>query len=148
MSDQKQKNSQTGRVVGLVVGLILLVIGLGLLWFGGKTLYDNYMLSTEGIPTTGTVVSYETYTDSDQDTRYQAIINFQVGGTVYRHKDPSATLSPTYDINQPVDLLYRPDAPEFVVINRTVDLWLNPLLPLGGGIFVTLIGLAFALRKD
>ena len=147
MTEQEMQSSGSGHRIGMVFGFGLILVGLVLAGFGIKTLYDNWQLFSSGVNATGTVVSYETYIDSDQETRYQAIITFQVGGTTYRHKDPSASGSPRYDINEPVNLLYKPDQPEYVVLNKPLDLWLNPLLPLGGGLFVLLIGFGLTQRR-
>lgn len=145
MREKVSTNKSGGRWVGPFVGILALLLGFALTGFGAKTLYDNWKLSSDGIVVTGNVVGYETYTDGDQQTRYKAVINFQVGGTVYRHVDPSASLNPNYGIGEPINLLYEPDNPRNVTINRTVDLWINPLLPLGAGLFVILIGLGLSM---
>jgi len=132
----------TGRGCGCTFSLLALLVGLALTGFGLFTYYTNWQLFNSGEPVTGTVTGYQTYVDDDQDTRYQAVINFQVGKTVYRHVDPSGSLSPRYASGEPVELLYRPEDPRDVVINNPVDLWLDPLLPLGAGLFVLLIGVA------
>lgn len=74
---------------------------------------------------TGTVVGCANYVDDDQDTRFQAIIYYQVELNIYNGKDPSAGLTPRYDTDEKIDLLYMPGQPDFVVINNSVDLRIN-----------------------
>ncbi len=116
----------------LLFGVVFLAVGL---WIrSGMQPYDD------GVTTTGVVVAHETREDSDGDTTYAAVWEFdtEVGRTIRKTDSISSSSPPA--IGSEIEVSYRIADPEGAR-NLSQPAWF-PMIFIGIGALVVLIGLA------
>lgn len=108
--------------------VILLFLGIPLLFIaiGSYFAYDYFTLKTDGVMAEAAVIRIEEYTDSEGDTSYTPVVQFQDrAGYVQQHK--SRVSSRNFDVGDRVTVLYRADDPGHFIID---DFWHNMVVPL------------------
>jgi hypothetical protein len=135
-------SSGCGSAIG---GVIFLLVGLGMLGFGGFSfLNTRSQLQTWG-HTTGKIVSFEYRSDSDGGTltvpvvRYRADDGQEYTATPYEQHNTTVDVD-GYGVGDEVEVIYNPDDPQDMFLNDFMHVWFVPALLGGLGGFFALIG--------
>jgi hypothetical protein len=120
----------------LFYGTLILVAGLV---FGVVAL--PYTLETvrfvaQAHKTTGTVVRL-----AQQNSTFHLVIAYTVNGQSFVITDTQGSNPPFHQVNDSVEVLYRPDQPDHGQDNSFLNIWLTPALPLAFAGFFLLTGL-------
>ena len=116
-----------GTVIGGFFVLLILAVPVVFFGFGAYKTYDYYDLKSNGKATTGIVVDYKSYHDSDSGTTYNAIIAYHDQyGQAWREEDHIGGSKKSFSRGQQLNILYDPQKPERFIVDLY---WHNMLLP-------------------
>jgi hypothetical protein len=128
-----------GSLFNVLFSLPFILTGGGLMTAALYSLMFNLKLTQIGRIATGTVVGFESGTDSDGDTVYYPLIKFwTITEQVIEFKHSFATNSPRLQVGQEVRVIYNPENPQEAKLKSFFSMWLFP-------IFLGLFGLPFLL---
>ncbi len=119
---------------------IFLLVGIGLLLGAWTTWQDRQDVVNYGREVTATIVTYRTSRDSDGDTTYAPVYEYEVDGQRYRKAAGVSTGSvPTIGASERawVDR----EEPENIVIDNFMGRWFAPVLMGAFGAVLTFVGL-------
>ena len=144
---------ETKKSTMIIVGLVMSVIGIALLIWGGFSLSSFLKKKNTYIETVGIVVDYEISGgyDSDpydeyydEDIMYAPIVEYVVDGKVYETVHHVSSGRPEYFIGQKVTLKYNPNNPEDVIFKFNNSFWIPffvGLVFVGCGLSMTFVGI-------
>jgi hypothetical protein len=138
--------SRVGAGCGSAIGgIIFLLVGLGMLGFGGYSfLNTRSQLETWG-HTTGEIVSFEYRSDSEGGdltvpvVRYRADNGREYTATPYEQHNTTVDVD-GYRVGDEVEVVYNPDDPQDMFLNDFMHVWFVPTLMGGLGGLFALIG--------
>jgi hypothetical protein len=132
----------------IAFGSLFLVIGLV---FAGVSV--SFVVDAERAP--GTVVDLEWQQShssssrknggSNQPMAYPVVDFTSADGKPREFQDSTGSNPPSYDVGDPVEVLYRANDPGGARINGFLSLWLLPLIFSGVGLLIAGVGTAVAL---
>lgn len=108
----------------IVIGIILLAIGavLGVVGvvFANQTLAGYPQMDRAA----GRVVEMV-----QSGKVYKPVVEFAVGGRIYRFTDAQGSQPATYHVGDSVEVVYPPDFPDRARIDSILSTWVAPMLP-------------------
>ncbi len=130
-------------------GIIFLLVGVGMLGFGGWSFMNTRNQMNTWGNVTGEVIDLSHYSDSDGGTLTVPVIRFTtVGGEVvtaepYQERNTTVDVD-GYHVGDEVEVFYDPENPRDMFINDFMHVWFVPSLMGGLGGLFGLIGLIWA----
>jgi len=114
--------------------IILLILGIPLLFFGIKEIYQAGNFAVKAERTEGTIIHMRKGL-----TKYVPRVRFQTkNGQIIEFYSGNGSNPPMYEVNDKVKVLYNSDFPQYAVINSFIELWLGPVIYTGLGLFFVL----------
>ena len=135
----------TNRIGGLLGGIMILIIGSGVLFFGLqlRTWTQNEIATM--LPAEGRVVQMVSRTNKGS-TQFYPIVEFRTAeGQTIRFQGRTGTNPPSYRVGDTVKVRYDPQTPQSAVIDSW-ELWLPSGIFIGVGGFFALIGILTILN--
>ena len=115
--------------------LIALVLGLPLLIFGVKELYQVNQFVTRGERAEGIIV--EMKKGPGILGKYHPRVRFQTReGKTIEFSPGNGSNPPLYEVNDRVPVVYNSDYPNYAVINSFIEIWLGPVIYAGLGLLL------------
>jgi len=140
------------RLGGLPVGIVVLGIGLGILYFLGWRWYTFTRNRITGmLPAEGRVVEIVPRTSTGSRRRdrtsFYPIIEFRTAeGQLIRFEGRSGSNPPSYRIGDAVRVRYNPQLPQDAYIDSWWELWSPVVIATGVGGMFALIGIVLVLN--
>ncbi len=139
--------SGCGSAIG---GIIFLLVGVGMLGFGGWSYMNtrNQMESWGNVQ--GEVVAFSYYSDSEGGRSTVPVIEFTTteGDTLtaepYQERNTTVDVN-GYDVGDEVEVYYNPENPRDMFINDFMHVWFIPTLMGGMGGLFSVIGLLWTV---
>lgn len=132
--------SKAGQWLG---GGIFLLVGLGVMGGGLFAYVHMRNFADRAIRVPGEVVALSSHTDSDGDTLYSPVFEFQDQDGGLRQVTSSSSSKPAaFDVGEKVEVLYEPGDPTDAVIDSFSQMWLLPTVLIPFGAIFALIGAA------
>jgi hypothetical protein len=126
--------------------LIPFALGIPLLLFGMKELYQVNKFVNRGVHADGIIVEMEK--GPGILGKYQTRVRFQTEeGITIEFSPGNASNPPMYNVNDHVPVVYNPDSPNYAVINSFIEIWLGPVIYASIGLFLLIIS-SFRLVKS
>jgi len=143
--------SRAGAGCGSAIGgVIFLLVGLGMLGFGGWSyLNTRSQMETWG-SVTGEIVNFSHYSDSDGGSSTVPVVEFTTaaGETItaepYQERNTTVDVD-GYRVGDEVEVFYNPDNPRDMFINDFMHVWFVPTLMGGMGGLFGVIGAIWAV---
>ncbi len=141
---QQGSLQKPGMNVGRVVGTLFLSLGGIMLIVVAYLIISNNQFAQRAIPVKGKVIGYESYESSDDDggstMMYRPTFSYAFAGKTYTHQSSTSGSSPSYEIDEEVDVLVDPQDPEEILIDRFWERWFAPMLLGFMGLMFTGVG--------
>jgi len=129
---QQEAKQKPGMNVGRLVGGIFMSLGLIMLAVVVYLIQSNYQFAQRAVPVKGKVISYDNYESRDDDggstTMYTPTFQYDFEGKTYTHKSSTSSSSPSYEIDEEVDVLVDPNDPKEILIDSFWEKWFLPVL--------------------
>jgi hypothetical protein len=128
------------RIGGLLGGIMMLIIGSGVLFFGLqlRTWTQNEIAAM--LPAEGRVVDIVSRTTAAYDASFYPVVEFRTAdGEVIRFESSTGGDPPEYRVGDAVRVYYDPQAPQSAMIDSWKR-WVPPLALIGVGGVAALIG--------
>jgi hypothetical protein len=131
-------------------GVIFVIVGLGMLGFGGYSFLNTRNQLDIWSHTTGEIVSFEHRSDSDGGTltipvvRYRADDGEVYTATPYEKHNTSVDVD-GYSVGDQVEVIYNPEDPQDMFLNDFMHVWFVPTLMGGMGGLFSVIGAIWAI---
>ena len=114
---------------------LVLALGLPLLIFGVRELYQVKMFLANGEHADGVVI--EMNKGSSKLAKYHPIVRFQTkDGRTIEFSPGNGSNPPMYDVNDHVRVIYNKEYPDVAVINSFIEIWLAPIIYTGLGLLL------------
>ena len=131
-------------------GLIFLLVGLGMLGFGGYSYLNTRNQMEAWGHTEGEIISFSRYSDSDGGDLTVPMVRYQTEDgeefTAEPYQERNTTVDVTgYRVGDTVEVIYNPDNPRDMFINDFMHVWFVPALMGGMGGLFSLIGAIWAV---
>lgn len=131
-------------------GLIFLLVGLGMLGFGGYSYLNTNNQMNEWGRTEGQVIDLSRYSDSEGGSSIVPVIRFRAEDgqeyTAEPYQERNTTVdAPNYRVGDTVEVIYNPDNPNDMFINDFMHVWFVPALMGGLGALFGGIGAIWAV---
>jgi hypothetical protein len=115
--------------------LIPFVLGLPMLIFGMKDLYQVNKFVNRGAHAEGIIV--EMKKGSSILSKYHPRVRFQTKeGKTIEFSPGNGSNPPIYEVNDHVPVVYNRDYPNHAVINSFIEIWLGPVIYAGLGLLL------------
>lgn len=137
----------TNRKTLIGICLFLLLVGIGLLVWGGYS-FSIYLRRKETyVKTYAVVVDYYVKGDSydgyfDEDETYSPIIEYEAKGNIYRKRLDESSNPPKYLIGQTVLIRYNPKNPDMYILEFDMSfIWMEII-----GLLFTVCGVVVLVK--
>ncbi|MGK7874877.1 MAG: DUF3592 domain-containing protein [Xenococcaceae cyanobacterium] len=115
--------------------LIPFVLGLPMLIFGVKELYQVNRFVKRGAHVDGIIV--EMKKGPSILSKYHPRVRFQtLEGKTIEFTPGNGSNPPMYEVNDHVPVVYNRDDPNYAVINSFIEIWLGPVIYAGLGLLL------------
>lgn len=129
---QEEASRKPATNVGRMVGIIFMSLGGIMLAVVIYLIQSNYQFAQRAIPVKGKVISFDSYESDDDDggstTMYRPTFQYEFQGKTYTHESSTSSSSPSYEIDEEVDVLVDPNDPTAILINSFWEKWFLPVL--------------------
>jgi hypothetical protein len=125
-----------------IVLRVLAYGGMAVLGIGAMLLLRSLLIAALGQRTEGTVIANVGSKDTEVTT-VQAVVRFQADGREVEFTSPGGTYPPLHKVKDRVTVLYWPGKPEEAVISGFAELYLQPTVVAGMGLFLLAVGGGF-----
>jgi hypothetical protein len=139
-------------VIFACLGLGLVSLGVGALL--GRSAWNRQRESQRAEGTVVELVRIEPSGNTgttgqrlDEKPSYAPVVQYQVGGNIYRIRSKVSSETPSYSVGESVSVLYPPDNPSDGRIDSFAENWLLTLLFAGGGLLFLVFALALFLAR-
>jgi hypothetical protein len=134
--------SRVGAGCGSAIGgVIFLIVGLGMLGFGGWSFLNTRGQMESWGHAEGEIVNFSHYSDSDGGTltvpvvRYTTADGQEITAEPYEERNTTVDVD-GYRVGDTVEVIYNPDNPRDMFLNDFMHVWFVPTLMGGmGGLF-------------
>ena len=117
------------------VAFLILALGLPLLIFGVKELYQVKQFVANGEHADGVII--EMNKGPGKIAKYHPFVRFQTkDGRTIEFSPGNGSNPPMYDVNDHVPVVYNEDYPDVAVINSFIEIWLAPIIYAGLGLLL------------
>jgi len=129
------------RIIGIII-ILTSVLPLG--GIGGWFFFDTRNFLQFATQTTGTVVDLQSSRDSEGDTMYTPVFEYQDGtGTTHKIISSWSSNPPSHLEGDAVDVLYDPANPSDARLDGYLSLWLGPIICGVLALFLLLFAMLF-----
>ena len=147
MSNINRVGASCGSAIG---GIVFLLVGLGMLGFGGWSYLNtrSQMESWGNVP--GEIVDFSHYSDSEGGSSTVPVVQFttedgqSVTAEPYQERNTTVDVD-GYRVGDEVEVFYNPDNPRDMFINDFMHVWFVPTLMGGMGTLFGGIGAIWTL---
>ena len=130
-------------------GIIFLVVGLGMLGFGGWSFLNTRNQMENWGHANGEIVSFSHYSDSDGGSLTVPVVRYTTEDGEVITAEPYEERNTTVDVDgyrvgDEVEVIYNPDNPRDMFLNDFMHVWFVPTLMGGMGGLFSFIGVLWA----
>jgi hypothetical protein len=122
--------------VWVLLNLLCIVLALTGYYYG-RTSWD---LSRDGVSVTGTVVLLKESADTENSgVTYTPVITYAVDGQSHTFTSNVSSDPPTYNVGDPVNIIYERDNPSRARVDSWKELWLLPVILGGSALMIAVV---------
>src|SRR5687768_15489955 len=126
-------------------GIIFLLVGLGMLGFGGWSFMNTRSQMESWGNVEGRIIDFSYYSDSEGGSSQVPVVQFtttdgeSITAEPYQERNTTVDVN-GYDVGDEVEVFYNPENPRDMFINDFMHVWFVPTLMGGMGGLFSVIG--------